>query len=320
MIKRAGDARDDTVVGREKEQVELAYISAAVKKLADEEYNIKNVDKDDLQDELDISVGTNKTKVTQNANSTLNVLFKDTEHNYNVNNGDVTRVVTGGTAVAAVTNPYSDESWAMAWTYSIDDGWSDTITDNEATLSGEVVAKAYKKDEEYHLVIEPIGESGGMGPLYTYATRKNLIASLPVYVVDSYIVGVKAPTPINQGWMNDYSVYSNITNVVICDGVTDIGDDAFRDCSNLTDVSIGNSVTTIGCSSFRGCSSLTSVDLPDSVTTIGGCAFYDCSSLTNVDLPDSVTTIDEGALRILQQLDECNNGKLCYIDRAFCFL
>ena len=86
LLKRAGDARDDTVVGQEKEQVELAYISAAVKKLGD------NVTKDELQIELNSSVGTNKTDVEPNRDGTLNVYFTDTEHNYNVDNGIVTKV------------------------------------------------------------------------------------------------------------------------------------------------------------------------------------------------------------------------------------
>ena len=30
ILSKAGDARDDTVVGQEKEQVELAYVSVAV--------------------------------------------------------------------------------------------------------------------------------------------------------------------------------------------------------------------------------------------------------------------------------------------------
>ncbi len=85
ILSRAGDARDDTVEAQEKEQVELAYVSAAVNNLGG------NVTAQNLQDELDISVGTSKTKVTKNANNTLNVLFKDTEHNYNVNNGIVTK-------------------------------------------------------------------------------------------------------------------------------------------------------------------------------------------------------------------------------------
>lgn len=86
LLKRAGDARDDTVVGQEKEQVELAYISAAVKKLG------SDVEKDDLQDELDVSVGKNKTEVSNNEDSTLNVYFTETEHNYNVNGGTVAKI------------------------------------------------------------------------------------------------------------------------------------------------------------------------------------------------------------------------------------
>jgi len=86
LLKRAGDARDETIVGQEKEQVELAYVSAAVKKLG------SDVTDEDLQTELNVSVGNNKTKVTQNSDNTLNVLFKDTKHNYNVNNGQVAKV------------------------------------------------------------------------------------------------------------------------------------------------------------------------------------------------------------------------------------
>ena len=86
LLKRAGDARDDTVVGQEKEQVELAYVSAAVKKLG------SDVDKVDLQDELDISVGENKTEVTNNDDNTLNVYFTETEHNYSVDGGTVAKI------------------------------------------------------------------------------------------------------------------------------------------------------------------------------------------------------------------------------------
>ncbi|MBR3696902.1 MAG: hypothetical protein IKM97_01310 [Clostridia bacterium] len=86
LLKRARDARDDTIVGQEKEQVELAYVSATVKKLGN------NVDETDLQIELNSSVGNDKTKVTTNADETLNVLFYDTEHNYNVNSGNVSKV------------------------------------------------------------------------------------------------------------------------------------------------------------------------------------------------------------------------------------
>lgn len=76
ILKRAGDARHDTTVAQEKEQVELAYVSAAVKNLGG------NVTGQNLQDELDVSIGENKTTVT--GTSTLKVKFEDTQNEYKV--------------------------------------------------------------------------------------------------------------------------------------------------------------------------------------------------------------------------------------------
>ena len=71
-----------------------------------------------------------------------------------------------------------------------------------------------------------------------------------------------------------------ITNVVIEEGVTRIGDYAFSVCSSLTSVTIPASVTSIGNYAFFDCRSLTSVTIPVSVTSIGNSAFYGCSNLT----------------------------------------
>jgi len=86
IITKAKEGKEDTIVGQEKEQVELAYISAAVKKLGD------NVTSEELQEELNISVGDNKTEVTEKDDNILNVLFYDTTHNYNIDNGKVSQV------------------------------------------------------------------------------------------------------------------------------------------------------------------------------------------------------------------------------------
>ena len=105
-----------------------------------------------------------------------------------------------------------------------------------------------------------------------------------------------------KGEMNDYSYpdggpwsKSDIKRIIIGDGVTTIGQDAFRDCSSLTSVNIPNSVTAIGGAAFAGCSALTSVTIPNSVTTIGNSAFSGCRSLTSVNIPNSVTTIGDYA-------------------------
>ena len=63
-------------------------------------------------------------------------------------------------------------------------------------------------------------------------------------------------------------------DVVIPDGVTSIGDDAFSDCSGLTSVTIPDSVTSIGFSAFSGCSSLKSVTIGSGLASVGVGSFY----------------------------------------------
>ncbi|MBP3762213.1 MAG: leucine-rich repeat domain-containing protein [Ruminococcus sp.] len=79
--------------------------------------------------------------------------------------------------------------------------------------------------------------------------------------------------------------------LIIPDGVTSIGDEAFSYCESLKSVTIPDSVTSIGDLAFLHCTNLTSVTIPDSVTSIGKCAFLECESLESVTIPDSVTNI-----------------------------
>ena len=103
-----------------------------------------------------------------------------------------------------------------------------------------------------------------------------------------------------HGKMDDYGLLKklpwynesySIKEVIINNGVTSIGDEAFSGCHSLTSITIPDSVTAIGMNVFSDCKSLTSVMIPDSVTTIGWWAFEGCTSLINVIIPNSVTTI-----------------------------
>ena len=88
---------------------------------------------------------------------------------------------------------------------------------------------------------------------------------------------------------------SSLTSVVIPNGVTSIGDSAFFNCSSLASVVIPEGVTSIGVWAFKDCSSLTSVVIPNGVTSIGDSAFFNCSSLASVVIPEGVTSIGDSA-------------------------
>ena len=70
-------------------------------------------------------------------------------------------------------------------------------------------------------------------------------------------------------------------NVPNTEGITSIGNWAFRDCSGLTSVTIPDSVKSIGDGAFEHCTGLTSVTIGDSVTSIGRMAF-NCPLLNTV--------------------------------------
>lgn len=113
------------------------------------------------------------------------------------------------------------------------------------------------------------------------------------------------------------STFATISNLVVGDGVTFIGDMTFRESNNLTSVTLPTSVTKIGngafyyCSkiqsitfpgvnsigsnAFWGCSALASISIPDAVKNIPTCTFYECTGLSSVTLGDSIIQIASSA-------------------------
>jgi hypothetical protein len=91
---------------------------------------------------------------------------------------------------------------------------------------------------------------------------------------------------------NDLVEY--VENIIIAEGVTDIGMYAFYQC-NLTSITIPNSVISIGEGAFCHCSNLENITIPSSIIRIGNEAFYYCSSLKSIVIPNSVISIGKGA-------------------------
>ena len=122
-----------------------------------------------------------------------------------------------------------------------------------------------------------------------------------LYLNGELITDLIIPDSVTR--IGNYAFYgcSNLTSVTIPESVTYIGYQAFEDCSSLTSITIPDSVTSIGDRAFSGCSGLTSVTIPESVTSIGNDAFSGCSSLTSVTIPDGVTSIGRWAF------NDCNS-------------
>ena len=115
------------------------------------------------------------------------------------------------------------------------------------------------------------------------------------------------------GDMKDYSISQSnlppwhehrdsIQCAIITEGVTGIGNHAFRYCRNMKNVEVPDSVNSIGENAFFYCSSLIGVTVPDGVDKIENSVFYECSSLTSITLPDSITYIDSSAFNCCRSL------------------
>ena len=87
----------------------------------------------------------------------------------------------------------------------------------------------------------------------------------------------------------------NITEVIIENGVTNVGYSAFYGCEGLKKVDIPNSVKKIEAVAFCGCNSITDIVIPNSVKRIENSAFLNCQSLVNISIPDTVSSIGYSA-------------------------
>ena len=103
---------------------------------------------------------------------------------------------------------------------------------------------------------------------------------------------------------NDAFNSSNITSVKMQDGITYIGDSAFRFCSNLSEVKLSNTLKDMGERAFSSCSSLEYLELPDSLEYLGDFNFYGCSKLKSIKIPDRVKTIPVCAFGSCNSLEE----------------
>ncbi len=85
-----------------------------------------------------------------------------------------------------------------------------------------------------------------------------------------------------------YAVGKLNTEFTVPNGVTEIGQGAFREASHLTTVILPEGLISIQQEAFRSCYDLTQIELPVSLYRIGSFAFQYCNTLPGIYIPEGV--------------------------------
>ncbi|MCM1236241.1 MAG: leucine-rich repeat protein [Ruminococcus flavefaciens] len=97
-------------------------------------------------------------------------------------------------------------------------------------------------------------------------------------------------TAISRG---TFRSFPNLENIIIPDGVTEIGDWAFNSCG-IKSIVIPDSVEKIGSYAFANCKNLEDVRMSGGVKEIAEFAFAGCTSLKHITIPEHVARVGTG--------------------------
>lgn len=95
---------------------------------------------------------------------------------------------------------------------------------------------------------------------------------------------------------------TDITSIVLPDGITELPDYCFYLCNELASVTLPGGLKSMGQSCFSE-SGIEGISLPETLTSLGSSCFYNCRKLTTIDLPDGITSLPDRCFFQCQNLE-----------------
>ena len=206
--------------------------------------------------------------------------YNDALISLNANGGGIDREsvsVDLYSAVGELPVPFRMNHYFLGWFTAAEGG--DEVTP-ETVVTGDMTVYAHWEKISYEWRYSDNADGG--------ITITGVSPALGDVIIPDEIDG-KTVTMIGNGAFNDCS---EITSVIISEGVVRISDGAFQYCTGLEVVELPHGLQEIGNSAFANCYELTGIVIPASVNKIERYAFWFCSSMDTVVFEGDKDAID----------------------------
>ena len=155
---------------------------------------------------------------------------------------------------------------------------NETVDSSPSTIDGE--EGIYKKLTKRNMIYQSIS--------MCKTKMKSLTQQCRGYKKGSY-----SKIPTSDVHASGFSSTTSIHKLQVPSSVTIIDEYAFQRCTNLTDVILSEGIQVIKGGAFSLCRSLESINIPSTVESIEIEAFYR-TKISSIDLPDSIDSMGEG--------------------------
>ena len=178
--------------------------------------------------------------------------------------------------------------------------WYDSQPDGPIYLGKSVTCKGYF-NEETEIEIK----DGTKRILNNaFSSEKNLVSirlpeSLETIGESAFwgcgLKSITIPNGVTQIENMAFSNCSQLTEVILPESLTEMSESMFGECKSLASIVIPKGISIIARNSFWNCENLVSVSLPENLHVINAYAFFGCKSLETIEFPSSVTEIQTNA-------------------------